>query len=286
MKILVLGGTGMAGHLIKEYFSGQKQHEVWWTTRKIDESNANSVILDVRNRDAVKRTIEHLQPNVVINAVGILNDSAAQNVLDSITVNSILPQFLAKLSYQLNFYLIHISTDCVFSGSKGDYGEQDAKDGSSVYAQTKSLGEIVDSKNLTIRTSIIGPELKSDGIGLFHWFMHQTGQVKGYKKVFWNGITTLELAKTIERILANPVSGLIHLTSKNKISKYDLLNLLKVNFAKKDVTILPDDQIISDKSLVMTRKDIPFVPKDYKDMISELYKWMQKHCHLYHQYFR
>src|SRR5690606_27782525 len=109
-------------------------------------------------------------------------------------------------------YLIHISTDCVFSGKKGDYIETDQKDGSSVYAQSKSLGEITGDNILTIRTSIIGPELKNNGIGLFHWFMSQQGQIQGYSNVFWNGVTTLELAKVIHRLINKQMDGLIHIT--------------------------------------------------------------------------
>ncbi|MCG3055850.1 sugar nucleotide-binding protein, partial [Escherichia coli] len=133
--------------------------------------------------------------------------------------------------------LIHISTDCVFLGDKGNYTESDAPDGTSIYAQSKQLGEIISDKHLTVRTSIIGPELKTDGIGLFLWFMKQTGKIKGYKRALWNRVTTIELAKAIEVFIQQDVTGLYHLATEPKISKFDLLQLMKEVFQKDDVTI-------------------------------------------------
>ncbi|MGN9867068.1 dTDP-4-dehydrorhamnose reductase family protein [Bacillus swezeyi] len=279
MRLLILGGNGMAGHVLKEYFSAKKQYEVFWTQRQSLPNDLNCFFLDATNTDELKKLLEKVKPDAVINATGILNDAARQRMLEAIHVNSILPHLLSEMSSIYHYDLIHISTDCVFSGSKGKYSETDVKDGSSVYAQTKSLGEVTDGKNLTIRTSIIGPELK-DGIGLFHWFMKQTEIIYGYKNVFWNGLTTLELAKAIEQFLTSKLSGLVHLTGNRSISKYELLYLLNKTFSR-GITIIPDHRTRSDKSLVMTREDVPYQPAGYEQMIKELKQWINDRPHLY-----
>ncbi|ASB86849.1 SDR family oxidoreductase [Bacillus sonorensis] len=279
MRLLILGGTGMAGHVLKEFFSAKSQYEVFWTQRHSLSDDPHCFFLDVTNTDELKKLLQQVKPDIVINATGILNDAARQNLLQAIHVNSILPHLLSDMSGDYQYYLIHISTDCVFSGSKGKYMETDAKDGSSAYAQTKSLGEVLDDQNLTIRTSIIGPELK-DGIGLFHWFMNQKEQIRGFSNVFWNGLTTLELAKAIEGLLESRLTGLIHLTGNRFISKYELLLLLNKIFAR-GVAIIPDDHMRFDKSLVMTREDVPYQPIGYEQMLVELKQWMDDRPYLY-----
>ncbi|MDA7025254.1 SDR family oxidoreductase [Bacillus sp. CLL-7-23] len=279
MRLLILGGNGMAGHMIKEFFSNKKQYDVCWTQRHSLPNHPNCFFLDVKKTTEIKKLLEKVKPDVVINATGLLNDAAHKNLQDAIHVNSLLPHLLAEWSNDYQYYLMHISTDCVFSGSKGKYTETDEKDGSSVYAQTKSLGEVLDSKNLTVRTSIIGPELK-DGIGLFHWFMQQEKVTHGFRRVFWNGLTTLELAKAIEQLLDSKLSGLIHLTGNRFISKYELLLLLNKIFAR-GIKIVPDDQFHSDKSILMTRDDVPYQPISYEQMLAELKEWIKKHSSLY-----
>ncbi|ATH93707.1 dTDP-4-dehydrorhamnose reductase [Bacillus glycinifermentans] len=279
MKLLILGGNGMAGHVLKEFFASKTQYDVFWTQRHSLPDDPHCFFLDVTNTDELKKLLEKVNPDVVINATGILNDAARQHLLDAIHVNSILPHLLSDMSGNYHYYLIHISTDCVFSGSKGKYTETDPKDGGSVYAQTKSLGEVTDDKNLTIRTSIIGPELK-DGIGLFHWFMNQKQTIKGFRNVFWNGLTTLELAKAIEELLEHRLTGLIHLTGNRFISKYELLLSINQTF-ERGVAIIPDDDARSDKSLVMTREDVPYQPVSYEQMLEELKRWIDDRPHLY-----
>jgi dTDP-4-dehydrorhamnose reductase len=273
MKVLVLGGSGMAGHMIVQYFKRKTDFEVLYTTR--DGRFKDSISLDVRNFKAVENVIRKNRPDVVINAVGILNKQAENHVEDALLVNSLLPYYLSNLLESLHAKLIHISTDCVFTGKKGDYIETDEKDGTSVYAKTKALGEIVKNSHLTIRTSIIGPELKEDGIGLFLWFMKQQGTINGYNNVYWNGVTTLQLAKAIERCIEESVSGLYHLCHETKISKYELLKLFKRVFNKDDVTVLPYKHIQNDKSLKNTRDDVPSGIPGYEEMLYELKAWMR-----------
>jgi dTDP-4-dehydrorhamnose reductase len=273
MKVLVLGGSGMAGHMIVNYLKTKTDFDVLYTTRGSDSKD--SISLDVRNFTDVEDVIMEHRPNIVVNAVGLLNDHAESLVEDALLVNSLLPYHLANLLDSMHSKLIHISTDCVFSGNKGEYVETDKKDGTSVYAKTKALGEIERSPHLTIRTSIIGPELKEDGIGLFLWFMKQKGTINGYSNVYWNGVTTLQLAKTIERCIEESVSGLYHLCHETKISKYELLKLFKRIFDKDDVTVLPYEHIQNDKSLRNTRDDVPSSIPGYKEMLYELKAWMR-----------
>lgn len=271
MKLLILGGKGMAGHMITAYFMQRPEYEVFYTSR--EPKDKNSLYLDVTDCNKMEQIIESIKPDIVINCVGILNEHANDNRLLAFQVNSLLPHQLSRLVERYQGKLIQISTDCVFSGMKGDYTENDIPDGTSIYAETKRLGEIISDKHLTIRTSIIGPELKEDGIGLFLWFMKQKGKIKGYQQVLWNGVTTLELAKAIESLIQHEITGLYHLGSDKKVSKYMLLKLIQEIFEKTDVEIISDSEIILDRTIRNTRTDFHYPIADYKEMLIELRKW-------------
>ncbi|MCG0050110.1 MULTISPECIES: dTDP-4-dehydrorhamnose reductase family protein [Priestia] len=268
MKLLVLGGKGMAGHIITNYFTAKKNYEVFYTSRDLNDKN--SIYLDVTNSTMLEEIINGTKPDITVNCIGLLNNDANNNTKEAFQVNSLLPHQLAKLTERYQGKLIHISTDCVFSGTKGDYTEDDIPDGTSIYAQSKQLGEIISDKHLTIRTSIIGPELKENGIGLFLWFMKQKGQVKGYERVLWNGVTTLELAKAIESMIEHNVTGLYHLGSDQKVSKYTLLKLIQEVFEKADVEILPDSEIVLDRTIKNTRTDFHYQIPNYKEMLTDM----------------
>lgn len=273
MKLLILGGKGMAGHVMVDYFMQKPQYDVVYTIRDLNDKN--SLYLDVTDFKKLEEIIGSIKPDIIINCVGILNEHASNNPLFAFQVNSLLPHQLSKLMERHQGKLIHISTDCVFSGRKGDYIEEDIPDGTSVYAQSKHLGEIIGDKHLTIRTSIIGPELKENGIGLFLWFMKQTGEIKGYQNVLWNGVTTLELAKATEEMIKHKVTGLYHLGSETKISKYELLKLIQKVFGKNDVKIIPDYEVVLDRTINSTRIDFQYMIPAYEDMLVELRDWMQ-----------
>ncbi|KPL58836.1 dTDP-4-dehydrorhamnose reductase family protein [Rossellomorea vietnamensis] len=272
MKILVLGGQGMAGHVIVDHMR-RCGHEVLYTIRNQD---LEGIQLDVRDLERVKIVLLETKPDIVINATGLLNENAATHVMESIQVNSLLPHALIEMLSGFNGKLIHISTDCVFSGEKGKYTEQDIKDGTNIYSKSKSLGEVEADPHLTVRTSIIGPELKKNGIGLLHWFLQQKGRIEGYQNVFWNGVTTLELAKAIESLISHKVSGLYHLSNDQKISKYDLLLLIKETFSHEGVDIEPVSEPVHDKTLVHTRTDFKYPVPSYKEMLIELRDWMRE----------
>jgi dTDP-4-dehydrorhamnose reductase len=274
VKVLVLGARGMAGHMIYEYLSCETDWDVWQSARQ-SFIGSQCIPMDLSHRRNVTNLIRTVLPDVVVNACGVLNQFAEAKPIDALSVNSILPHHLAELGVLYGFKLVHISTDCVFSGRDGDYTEHDIPDGTSVCARTKVLGEINDNRNLTIRTSIIGPELKPDGIGLFHWFMRQTGVVPGYQNVYWNGITTLELAKSIQWSIECGVSGLIHLTAPEKVSKCVLLGYIKEAFKRTDIEVKPCLTSPSDKTLVNTRDDFTYPVPAYDHMLWDLAQWIQ-----------
>ena len=275
MKILILGGKGMAGHVIAAYLQQKPEYHVLYTSR--DRNDKDGIYLDVTDSTKLEAIIDSIKPDITVNCVGILNDYAEKNTKLAFQVNSLLPHQLVKLTERINGKLIHISTDCVFLGTKGEYTEKDTPDGTSFYAQSKQLGEIISDKHLTIRTSIIGPELKENGIGLFLWFMKQKGKIKGYEKVFWNGVTTLELAKAIENMIKYEITGLYHLGSNQKISKYKLLCMIKEIFNKTDVEIIPDSNIVLDRTIKSTRTDYHYQIPTYEIMLKELKDWMESH---------
>jgi len=278
MKALVLGAGGMAGHMISVYLT-EKNHEVTGFARR-SLSFCDTVIGDARNQELLRELISENHFDCVVNAIGSLNQDAEQDKVNAVYLNSFLPHFLAYITHDTNTQLIHISTDCVFSGKKGHYEETDVSDATSFYGKTKALGEVVDDKNLTIRTSIIGPDINANGIGLFHWFMNQQDTVKGYKNVLWTGVTTLTLAKAILELYEKDVTGLYHLVNAEKISKLELLNLFNCYFRDNSIKITESEDIISDKSLIGNR-ELFHVPT-YEEMIKELKEWVDVHPNLYH----
>lgn len=223
-KVLIIGSKGMAGHMIKEYLI-QKEYDVYGTFREKEEKNLemNEFYLDAFDKGKLEEILKKVKPDFVINCIGILNQFAENNPDIAIYVNGYFPHYLDRLSEKYGYKLIHITTDCVFSGKKGNYTEDDFRDADSYYGRSKAIGEVNNNKTLTFRTSIIGPDINKDGIGLFNWFMKQEGKIKGYSNVFWSGVTTLELAKAIEASFNQNISGIVHLVNNKKISKYDLL---------------------------------------------------------------
>jgi dTDP-4-dehydrorhamnose reductase len=281
--ILLLGSTGMAGHMVYYFLKNTNKYtiiDVSFRTKLTDET----IILDAKNKNELENLILKTNPDFIINCIGILIKGSA-DIENAIYINAYLPHFLKKSADKINATLIHISTDCVFSGQKGNYKEDSFRDADDIYGRSKALGEINDSKHLTIRTSLIGPELKVNGEGLFHWFMLQKGDITGYTNAIWSGVTTLELAKAIEFCLVTDfVPGTVHLTNGIKISKYELLNLFKSIYRSLDINIKEGLGIKSiEKSLA---KSITFkynVPS-YIDMLKDQYSWMNTHRNLYSQY--
>ena len=191
----------------------------------------------------------------------------------AIQTNSLLPHFLNEISEKYNFKLIHISTDCVFDGSKGMYKESDKKTETNYYGLTKNLGEICNARNLTIRTSIIGPELKSNPTGLFNWVISQKEKtIHGYSNAFWSGLTTIELAKFIIWSLNKEITGIIHATNGIGISKYDLVKITNDVFDL-NIDVLENKDYVIDKTLLNTKINNYNFPS-YIKMIEEMKDWI------------
>ena len=282
-KVLVIGCKGMAGHVIKTYLESIPTYEVWGLARNVKAEN-NLINIDVSSTKKLECILNKGVFDVVINCIGILNNTAENNPEFAIWYNSYLPHLLASYAKKYNFKLIHISTDCVFSGKEGGYREDSFKNGVGFYAQSKALGEVINSKDLTFRTSIIGPELKQNGIGLFHWFMNQENKISGFSKAYWTGVTTLELAEGINHSIKNDLKGLYHFVNESKISKYDLINIFNRNFRDNKIKVIKDSTYKIDKSLICTRNDFNYKVSSYSDMIFKMKEWMVKYTENYEHY--
>ncbi len=268
----------MAGNMLKTYLE-EKGHDVFATSRRKIEGKA--VHFDVlENYREMGDILPRITPDFVVNCIGVLNQSAEENKAGAVLVNSFLPHYLDSLAEKHNFKLIHVSTDCVFSGKSGNYSETDFPDAASFYGRTKSLGELNNGRSVTFRTSIVGPDINEKGVGLFNWFMKQSGEIKGFSNVVWTGVTTVELAKCIEKSFDMDITGLYNLVNNKKVNKYELLLLFK-KYTGKNMEIKEDGSYKSDKSLVNNRKDFDFDIPGYEGQIKEMCGWINGHKEKY-----
>ena len=281
MKILILGGSGMLGHRL--WVDLGRQYETWVTIR----GNANEFPdtpdfprklirenVDALNFDQITRALASIQPDLVINCIGLIKQMGhlARDPLFSISLNAMLPHRISMICRVAKIRMIHVSTDCVFSGKKGSYTEEDQSDAEDIYGRTKFLGEVAYPHCITLRTSIIGRELKNK-LGLIEWFLAQKGQINGYKKAIYSGFTTDEISRIIQNfVIPNPKLGGVYHVSSDPISKYDLLQLTKSAFRRTDIDILPDEKFFSDRSLDSTRfrSSTGYIPPTWEEMITEL----------------
>lgn len=286
MKFLVLGCNGMAGNTISTYLS-ERGHDVTGFDRKASNT-IKCVIGDARDTQTLAKIIEVGDFDSVINCIGILNQFAENDKALATFLNSYFPHFLANITKNSKTQIIHMSTDCVFSGKRGGYTESDFKDGESFYDRSKALGELDDEKNITLRNSIVGPDINPNGIGLLNWFMNSTSSIdkreiilKGFTKTMWTGQTTLQLAKTMEAAAKSHAHGLYNMVPDHLISKYELLQLFNKYFRDGNIKIIPIEGVIADKSLKRTRYEFDYSIPDYEIMIKDLADWVKKHSDLY-----
>lgn len=282
MRFLVLGCNGMAGHMISLYLK-EKGHSVMGLARSKSEL-VDSVVGDASNPELLRNLIGINQYDSIINCIGILNQFAEKDKASAVYLNGYLPHYLAKLTEGTDTQVIHMSTDCVFSGERGEYAEDDFRDGVTFYDRSKALGELDDDKNLTLRNSIVGPDIKKDGIGLMNWFLQQHGEVNGYTKAIWTGQTTLQLAMTMEAAAKEKAHGLYNAVPETSISKYDLLKLFNKYLRREKVKLVPVTGAVADKSLRRTRWDFAYRIPDYEQMVAELADWMRSHSQIYPHY--
>lgn len=258
MKVLILGVTGMLGNAVFKVFSADKNYYAFATMRgasglRYFDAGSHSRLLtsiDVLDQDDLATALADVKPDVVINCVGLIKQLAdANNPLTALPINAMLPHRLAKLCALAGARLVHISTDCVFSGRKGGYRESDMSDAEDLYGKSKYLGELHDVGHaVTLRTSIIGHELNS-AYALIDWFLSQSGPIKGFSKAIFSGLPTVELAHVIkDYVLPNPeLSGLYHVAAL-PVNKFDLLTLVAKQYGK-DIDIRKDDAFVIDRSL-------------------------------------
>ncbi|TKK28041.1 NAD(P)-dependent oxidoreductase [Pseudomonas sp. CFBP13528] len=278
MKILVLGVTGMLGSAVFKYIASHTSHSVFGTMRGkggrkyFDEKYAENFYsdVDVLDYEALVGVFEQARPDVVINCVGLIKQLAqAKDPLSTLPLNSMLPHRLSKLCALIGARLVHISTDCVFTGEKGMYLESDISDAVDLYGKSKFIGEVQDQPHaITLRTSIIGHELASSA-SLVDWFLSQEGAVKGFTKAIFSGVPTSELARIItDFVIPNPqLFGLYHVSAE-PIDKFTLLNEIAKIYEKK-IDIVPDDHLAIDRSLDSTRfrQAVGYVPPAWPDLI-------------------
>lgn len=284
MKFLVLGCSGMAGHLISLYLK-ESGHDVTGFSRRGVSFLDNQILGDARDEGLLRETLAAGDLDVVVNCVGVLNQYAEQDPEGAAYLNGELPHVLARLTEGARTRVFHMSTDCVFSGNAGPYTEDFVPDGVTVYDRTKALGELRDGRNLTFRNSIVGPDIDPAGIGLLNWFMKQEGSIKGYTGAIWTGLTTLELAKAMEHQAGEEAIGLVNMVPEGPgISKFDLLSLFNDELRGGSVEIVPDGAMRLDKTLVRTNFDPSYAPKPYSDQVREMVEWIQAHRNLYPHY--
>lgn len=282
LKFIVLGATGMAGHTISLYLQEQGHNVIAFTRRPF--SFCENIIGDIFDLQLISDMVKQNNVDAVVNCVGILNKNAEDNKSHAVYVNSYFPHYLSYITQNSKTRIIHLSTDCVFSGKAGNYHENSLRDGKSFYDRSKALGELENEKDLTFRNSIIGPDMSQDGIGLFNWFMKQYGEINGFSKAIWTGVTTLTLAKAIEKATKDNITGLYNLVNNETISKYDMLCLFNKHFKNNKLLIIPNNDVILNKSLINNRSDFEFSVPSYEVMIKEMKNWIVTHNKLYQHY--
>lgn len=284
MKILIFGATGMLGHTLFNYL-GQNNSDLNTFGTVRDENDFKlftkdqakkliSAKIDICYED-INSIIEKVEPDLVLNCIGLIKqDDKSKSYIDSISINSLLPHIFSKVCDEKKIRLIHFSTDCVFLGTKGNYLEKDTPDCNDVYGLTKLLGEVNSPNHLTLRTSIIGHEIKKK-LGLLEWFLNEKNEIKGFSNAIFSGLTTFEIAKFIKNFIIpdTKISGIYHLSSV-PISKYNLLKLIN-DYYDLNHKITKFDEIIIDRSLNSNqlKKLTGYSPPEWDQMISEMKEW-------------
>lgn len=283
MKVLVFGASGMIGSAMFRVLSEKKDWEVRGTLRSnawkrfFPETLAGKLIpdVDVERHDALVRVFAQVQPDVVVNCVGLTkHHSEAEDPLLSIPLNALLPHRLADLCAATGSRLVHVSTDCVFSGARGSYVEDDAPDAVDVYGKSKHLGEVADTHAITLRTSTIGHELQS-AYGLLEWFLSQQGSCKGFSRAIFSGLPNVVFAQVVrDVVIPRPeLSGLYHVGAQ-PIGKYDLLRLIARTY-NKAINIERDDKFVIDRSLNTQRfqKATGYIAPGWAELIGTMHSF-------------
>ena len=292
MRVLVLGATGMLGHTVYRFLnSTNNKIKCYGTIRnKKDKKFFNHhlsqnlrIFDDFNNLNKLEKFIRKINPEIILNCIGLIKQrDNSENQLEAVFVNSLLPHQISKVCNDIGIRFIHFSTDCVFSGSKGNYKESDLPDARDIYGLSKFMGEINNKNNLTIRTSIIGHELKNS-LGLLEWFLGEKREIIGYSKAIFSGLTTLEVSRfLLDHIFKNnKIYGVYHLASE-PITKLKLLKIIN-NVYKSKKNIISSSSLKIDRSLdgskliELTKYKVP----NWEEMIKDLYRWNKNYEKLF-----
>jgi len=281
MKILVIGASGMIGSTVLRVLSEKNNWEVFGTVRDESVKRFFSAAIgerliagiDIERQNLLVKVLDQIRPDVVVNCAGLTKHKPeADDPLAAIPINTLMPHRLAGLCKLVGARLIHVSTDCVFSGEKGGYNENNFADARDVYGKSKALGEVIYPHAITLRTSTIGHELQSK-YGLLDWFLSQEGQCKGYTRAVFSGLPTVVFAQVVRDVVIphNQLSGLYHVAAE-PIDKFDLLNLIAEVYGK-TIEIVPDDQLVIDRSLNADRfrEATGYVAPDWRSLIKLMF---------------
>lgn len=284
IRLVVLGATGMLGNAVLRFFASKANFEVHGTVRDWSSVSELSSLapcskivpgVDVMSQDSLTRMFATVQPDVVINCVGLVKQLAhANDPLIALPINALLPHRLARLAQVSGARLVQMSTDCVFSGIRGNYVESDLPDANDLYGRSKLLGEVDYPNAITLRTSIIGHELAGNR-SLIDWFLSQTGEVQGYTNAIFSGLPTVEIARIIhERVIPNAnLHGLYHVSAE-PINKFDLLSLVAKEYGK-EINIRAKDDFVIDRSLNSDRfrAATGFEPETWAQLIHRMHEF-------------
>ena len=281
MKVLVFGASGMIGSAMFRVLSESPGWEVWGTLRSAaakrffsgDQQDKLVIGVDVEKHDALVRIFARVKPDVVVNCIGLTkHHKEAEDPQLALPLNALLPHRMADLCAVAGARLIHVSSDCVFAGSKGNYGEADAPDAVDVYGKSKHLGEVDYPHAITLRTSTIGHELQS-AYGLLEWFLSQQGSCKGFNRAIFSGLPNTEFARVVRDVVTQrpDLYGLYHVGA-DPISKYELLKMFARVYGKQ-INIVRDDEFSIDRSLNSSRfnQATGYKPAGWSELIQAMH---------------
>lgn len=283
MRVLVIGASGLIGNTVLRVLSEKAEWEVFGTIRAerdkqfFTASTGERLVvgIDVEHSDSLVKVLDQLRPNVVVNCAGLTKHKPeADDPLVSIPINTLMPHRLAGLCKLIGARLIHVSTDCVFSGERGGYVEDDFTDAQDVYGKSKAQGEVIYPHTITLRTSTIGHELQSK-YGLLDWFLSQEGQCKGYSRAVFSGLPTIVFAQVVRDVVIphTELCGLYHVAAK-PIDKFQLLKLIADVYGK-TIDIVPDDKLVIDRSLDAKRFQLAtgYIAPEWPELINMMHAY-------------
>lgn len=284
MRFMVLGATGMAGHMVALYLQERGHEVLGWSRRPAVflEQHAEG---DAYDLDGLFSTMAGFKPDVVVNCIGLLLADSEAHHDQAVYLDAYFPHAVASMSELIGARVFHLSTDCVFKGNGGPYSESSVPDAMEFYGRAKALGELRDSRNLTLRQSIVGPDIDPAGVGLLNWFMTQSGSVDGWTSAVWTGLTTLELAKAVEACASEGATGLVNMVPDGTgVTKFELLSLFNRCFRGGEIVVRSVEGHGADKSLVRTDLLDAYRPEPYEQQMDELSTWIRSHIQLYQHY--